>query len=366
MRILIASSAFYPENSPRSLRATELAKEFVRLGHNVVVLTVSGDSRTEIFAKENGIELKLISRSYKSIVIPARGILNLVARIINRILLLAFEYPDIELMFKYRKALLTESGYDLLISFAVPYPVHWGVGRAMRKNKNISSLWIADCGDPYMGLENDSFKKLFYFKYLEVMFCRKADYITIPVKEAITAYYPEFRNKIRVIPQGLSFPPKGNLIVRNSVPVFMYAGNVGSYQHYAVPFFELLKKTACEFHFKIFTNSPAIFEDGLNSISTKVSICPYLEREDLLVELERADFLVYFPYKHSTQKSMKLIDYGYTGKPILEYTATTKDDLIFKEFLEKKYSHSLPKVEIDEYKIEHVSQQFLSLVPELK
>ena len=40
-RILIISSAFYPFNSPRSFRTTELAKEFARRGHQVKVITPS-------------------------------------------------------------------------------------------------------------------------------------------------------------------------------------------------------------------------------------------------------------------------------------------------------------------------------------
>ena len=38
-RILLVSSGFYPEISPRSFRAAELAAEFVRQGHKVAVHT---------------------------------------------------------------------------------------------------------------------------------------------------------------------------------------------------------------------------------------------------------------------------------------------------------------------------------------
>ncbi|MBK8622146.1 MAG: hypothetical protein IPN79_10350 [Saprospiraceae bacterium] len=39
MRILIVSAAFYPANSPRSFRTTELSKELASQGHEVVVVT---------------------------------------------------------------------------------------------------------------------------------------------------------------------------------------------------------------------------------------------------------------------------------------------------------------------------------------
>ncbi|MCK5338692.1 MAG: hypothetical protein KAJ50_07770, partial [Bacteroidales bacterium] len=91
-----------------------------------------------------------------------------------------FEYPAIEEMFKVKKILKNENGYDLLISFAVPFPVHWGTAWARTKNHEIAKVWVADCGDPYMGNTNDSFRKLFYFKYPEKWFCKKTDFITIP------------------------------------------------------------------------------------------------------------------------------------------------------------------------------------------
>ena len=37
-KILIITHGFYPEISPRSFRATELVKEFVRQGHEVTVI----------------------------------------------------------------------------------------------------------------------------------------------------------------------------------------------------------------------------------------------------------------------------------------------------------------------------------------
>jgi len=54
-------------------------------------------------------------------------------------------------MFKVRKILKYEKDYDLMISFAVPYPIHWGVAWSITKKHKISEVWVADCGDPYMG-----------------------------------------------------------------------------------------------------------------------------------------------------------------------------------------------------------------------
>jgi hypothetical protein len=65
-----------------------------------------------------------------------------------------------------------ESGYDLLISIAAPHSIHWGIAWARKDGSPIAGIWIADCGDPFMGKENDTFRPPFYFRYLEKWFCQ--------------------------------------------------------------------------------------------------------------------------------------------------------------------------------------------------
>jgi hypothetical protein len=92
-----------------------------------------------------------------------------------------------------KKKLKTENAcYDLLISIAVPHTVHWGVAACRSTSHQIANTWVADCGDPYVGQENDSFKVPFYFSWVEKWFMRKADFISVPTNGAIAAYFPEF------------------------------------------------------------------------------------------------------------------------------------------------------------------------------
>ncbi len=51
-KILLVTAAFYPENSPRSFRATELALELVKQGNFVKILTQKPSSDTIQFAKK--------------------------------------------------------------------------------------------------------------------------------------------------------------------------------------------------------------------------------------------------------------------------------------------------------------------------
>src|SRR5699024_1097821 len=200
-KILIVSRSFYPMKSPRSLRATGLVKEFAKQGHEVTLLTVRNDEYHDQFEEEFEVTIKDLGklRFPKVSLDSSSRALRLFKRGVRRGLKLFFEYPNIELMYWVKKALKDESGYDLLISVAVPYPVHWGVAWAWREKDPIAKTWIADCGDPYYGLESDSFKKLFYFAWIEKWFCRKADFISIPFEGGRSAYFKEFQEKIQII-----------------------------------------------------------------------------------------------------------------------------------------------------------------------
>jgi H2-forming N5,N10-methylenetetrahydromethanopterin dehydrogenase-like enzyme len=53
---LIISRSFYPINSPRSFRSTELAKELARNGHDIIVLTPKKEVH-DSFEKEHNLIL---------------------------------------------------------------------------------------------------------------------------------------------------------------------------------------------------------------------------------------------------------------------------------------------------------------------
>jgi hypothetical protein len=271
-KILIASAAFFPENSPRSFRATELAKEFMRQGHAVTVITFNRGKLAQDFCDVHQIELKCIPNLiFKSISAYPRGILNLVSRAVNRILLMLFEYPELELMFKYRTALK----YDLLISVAVPYPVHWGVAWANPKKNRIAKIWVADCGDPYMGATTDSFRKFFYFKYLEKWFSSRADFISITNIRMIDNYYPEFHHKIIEITQGFNFEETKSKLPaykQNDIPTFAFAGTFipGSRDPRAL--FQYLITLSRDFKLLIFSSQKSLIEPYAAASKNRIEI----------------------------------------------------------------------------------------------
>ena len=103
--ILIVSQAFFPENSPRSFRATELAKEFARLGHEVTVITPRNQSMHPGFEKEYGVLINHMGNyTWKPVKIKGKGIELLIRRILSRFSNLLFEYPGIQLYWLVKKA----------------------------------------------------------------------------------------------------------------------------------------------------------------------------------------------------------------------------------------------------------------------
>jgi hypothetical protein len=364
-KILIVSRSFYPEISPRSHRTTELAKEFARRGHEVTVLTPKKADHVD-FEKMHRLTIKDLGKKlFSGININRKNkFTSLFFRAMRRGLNLFFEYPDIGFMFQVAKKLKNESGYDLLISIAAPHSIHWGVSRIWKRNSIIAKTWVADCGDPYMMATGDTFSKLFYFKVFEKSFCKKADYITVPVEEAKSAYYPEFLEKIEVIPQGFKFPviKTSDKQVNNSIITFAYSGTIIPYKNFAIPFLNLLNEYKKPFIFLVFTKNKDFYYKYMNQEAIdKYKISSYISRTELINSLLKVDFLVYFPYKKQSQKPLKLIDYHFTGKPILEYRNDNISRQAFYEFMDFNFSKRIPAEDINQYRIENVSARFLSL-----
>lgn len=361
-KILIVSRSFYPENSPRSNRTTELAKEFALQGHKVTVLTPKKTDIHSSFEKEHNLTIKdLGTPRWKNPDFGKSRMGYLLTRAASRFLSLAFEYPSIELMFLVSKALKKENEYDLLISIAVPYPIHWGVATIWNKNQAIAKTWVADCGDPYMGCETDSFKKWFYFKYVEKWFMRKADAITIPVESARSAYYKQYHNKIHVIPQGFKIKPiETNKTSENKIISFAYAGGFIPEIRDPRSFLDYLSRVQGDFIFYIFTNNTRLIERFKSELGDKLQIKSYIPREELIRFLSTMDFVVNFDNNTGAAVPSKLIDYKIVNKPVLNIKKEL-DIKTIQDFFIRDYRNAMKIDSIDQYRIENVCAQFLEL-----
>lgn len=363
-KILIVSSSFYPQKSPRSYRTTELVKEFARQGHSVTLLTIKDEKAHTGFEKKYGVAIKDMGRRKlpKIDLFTGNGAFRFLKKAANAGLRLFFEYPDIELMGMVKKALKEEEGYDLLISIAMPHPVHWGIARSRSESHPIADIWAADCGDPYMGFTMDRFNKPVWFKYVEKMFCRKADFITVPIEAAKNAYYSEFLDKIRVIPQGFNFDEVDRKTYQeNRVPTFAYAGNLLGGGRNPDKLLNYLVNLDRDFRFIIYTQKASPVRPYLEKAGKRIEIRDYIPRKDLLKEMSGMDFLVNLENSSSTQLPSKLIDYYLSGRPVLSVESGELSAEIVDEFLDGDYSGKYQFDDVDSYRIENVCNSFLSL-----
>jgi hypothetical protein len=328
----------------------------------VTLMTVGLDEERLQLAREYGFELKDLGPiRWKPVQLADSGIRRLWTRFLRRVGSLYFQYPDIELMFKVRHRLRREAGYDLLISIAVPHSIHWGVAWVRSERHPIANTWIADCGDPFMGQENDTFRPLFYFGYLEKWFCRKADYISVPVGGARDAYFPEFRNKIVVIPQGFDFDavPRYEEEIKHEVPTFAYAGSFIPGRRDPRPLLSFLNSLDADFRFHLYSRQNQLIENLADASKGRVILHDIIPRKDLLYELSKMDFLVNLENVGERQTPSKLIDYAIVDRPILSINSSEIEFEKIRAFLYGDYRDLLHIKDIDQYRIENVGFAFL-------
>jgi hypothetical protein len=366
LKILLISNAFYPEISPRSFRATELAKEFSRQGHKVKVISKYRQHNYEDFLKKHIIQFEMWGKYLLPEIKQYRlQPWKFFSRFFYRFLSILFMYPFIQDMFMVKRKLRSESYYDLLISFAVPYPVHWGVAWARTKKNRIATNWIADCGDPFMGNTLDTFRPPFYFKYIEKWFSRKADFITIPIESAKLGYYSEFHSKIRVIPQGFEFDLTSRNVdyQKNPVPTFAYAGGFLPGVRDPKQLMDFLIKLPNPFKFYVFTKDSTLIDPYRKDLEGRLIVSDYIPRESLLRKLSGMDFLINFDNNTTLNSPSKLIDYAIVGRPVFNITRIFNDKK-FDEFLKGDYSSSLKLPEIENYHIRNVARRFFDILIE--
>lgn len=363
MKILIITQHIFPIKTPRAHRSTELIKEFAKQGHHVTAYAVLGSYNYSWFKKQHAVKIKNIPvhfelHPYSS---DGDGKRMLIDKILGKVLGKTFEFPTIEFKYSIPKIIKKEQDFDLLISIGAPHHIHWGCARAKQK-KLFSYKWIADCGDPYMnnGTSTDHLQK---FAEQEHLFCQLCDYITVPVEKAKNGYYQEYRNKIRVIPQGFDFdfPIKENE-PHNPITQFAYAGMFYKDIRNPQKILDYVSNLEIDFRFHVFTPFPQILDSFKEKFGEKLIIHTPIERNLLLNTLKTMDFLLNIENVNSpNQVPSKLIDYAITGRPILSLNPENPDINAIDAFLNKEYTRQKKIENINQYQIKEVAKRFLDL-----
>ena len=365
MRIILISKSYFPNQSARALRTTELAQQFARMGHDVTVYTVVGQENYEQYTSNTGVKIELINTRWIPSAHPKSGLKNFFIRGFSFLFGRFIEFPNIELIWRVKEILAKEKNVDLLVTIALPYPIHWGAAFAKKKLKgSFPKTWVSDCGDPYMG--NDVYRPFFYFKYLEKFWGNMTDYVAIPIKEASPAYYDNVQDKIRVIPQGFDFSTikLNNCFVGNEIPAFAYTGTIFPGYRDLTTFLEYLCTVDKDFRFYVYTKTPdtvLVFKDRLKE---KLIVNDYIPRQELIYQLSQMDFLINLTNQTTVQSPSKLIDYGLSKRPILDISTPFKEADIFGSFISGDFSRQHPAIDVGQYNITRIAEQFIALTKE--
>ena len=360
MNILIISGIFYPEQTPRTYRTSELAIQFAKLGHKVKIIVPGGDYDFQEYSKNNNITVQ----TYKPVNYQKRfSRIPLVQKVVSRLSNILFNYPHITIINHLKEVLLKENkDYDLLVTIAAPHSVHWTLGLMYRNGIRFAKTWIADCGDPFMKNATEKIKPPFYFGWLEKLWCRSCDFITVPTDTSFQGYYPEFKNKIRVIPQAFNFDEVVlNFYVKHDVPTFAFSGVFIPGRRDPRPLLDYLLSTGKDFKAIFYTKQNSLF-DAYKENFDKIELRSYIPRLDLLRELSTMDFLLNLENGTSVQTPSKLIDYALTKRPILSINSQSIDKNVVDEFLAGNYGSQKAVENIDRFNIINVANQFINLV----
>ena len=366
MKILVLSQHIFPMQTPRAHRTTELIKELALQGHNVTVYAVLGKYNYTEFEKQTKIKVKTIPIQLQKIPYSSdgNGKRAFIDKVLGKVLGKVLEFPNIEFMFNIPNIIKYETNVDMLISIADPHHIHWGCAKAKLKYpEKFPKLWVADCGDPFMANIKNKYHYHYYSKY-EKLFCTFCDFVTVPVPEAIDAYYPEFRDKIKVIPQGFRFelPIATENEKINEIPTFIYAGIFYKDIRSPKKLFDYLSKLNFDFKFIVYTKYTDLIIPYAEFFGKKLEIRKPIDRDSLLEILKHADFLVNIENDNSpSQIPSKLIDYAIAGRPILSINNANFNSKIINEFLNGIYVSRYIVKNIEQYHIANVAKKFISL-----
>lgn len=383
--ILIISSFFYPEISPRAFRTTELVREFAKRGKNVTLIIPN----REIYHR-NPLDIKGVTIIYASGEMqpmlserstsepiagngqtkpPKKTLGSRLPKWLQSAILYFYSH---ELFAKYDTGLLTAAmqitqQQDMVISISYPCAVHLVTSRAVAANPALcGAIKIAEFSDPPMRDSKGRFIFGAYKSYLR-HWGRTFDYFVTPVEKAVECYSEYIDNdRIKVIPQGFDFSSQPlKTYVPNPTPTFVYAGRF--YENIRDPkyFFDYLKTLDCNFRFDLFLiHLDPCFEQMINAAQQQVKgeivVHKGMPREQLIEQLSGYDFLVNFDNSTSNASPSKLIDYAIAKRPILSFNEKTFKREVFEQFMLGDYSEKVD-IDVSPYDIRVVVDNFLKL-----
>lgn len=360
MQILIISQNTYPVNGPRAFRTQELSEELARQGHDVTLYTVHGEMDYTEYEKQTGIKMRDVKPYLPLGGNDGKNRYNIFSRFLYHYFHRLLLFPEIEYHFKVDSILQREPRADLLITIAYPHTIHSGAAQSKKKHpESFPKIWIADCGDPFF--LNPFIKAPKYMEKYERNWCEAVDFISVPTEGGKDGYFPEYRDKIRVIPQGFDFSKTPvSEYSKNPVPTFVFCGTVYPGKRDVHSFMDYLLTVKRPYKFKLLMHDPleSRYKEESNH---QIEYITGKGRKEVIMECSKADFLINVINPNTAQTPSKLIDYGISGRPVLNISNDFCEQKAFEEFCAGDYHQQLVLPDLEQYKIENVARQFIDL-----
>lgn len=440
-RILIISYMYSPHITPRALRWSAIAEYLSRQGFAVDVLCAwdPGSPRLET---RNGVRVhrigsafierlrtKLLGRTAFNMDTPqvpqktaagektgntaiATGAKRL-AKVIHDATWKKVYWPDYAVLwypktFKYAKALAAESRHDALITIAPPFTGHL-IGLGLKK-RFPSIRWIADSGDPFCFAEFSTMNtELLYARlnrYAEGRVFTSADGLSVTTEETARIYaglFPFAEERINVIPPLVNPDCLGSSRTKKGVHDdrkirLVYIGNFHRRLREPEVYIRTIERAisySAELAGRIemhFLGDAALVEESLEESPSVKNLCRFhgrSSRKAVLDALQAANVFVNIGNATHYQLPSKVIEYACFGKPILNFSSSTKDSSAaflstypllksiqgkasdtdgrkVAEFLLARSHERMQQAEIDEfirpYTVENIARRYLCLL----
>ena len=376
--ILIISYSYAPFLNPRSFRWTAIAEKWAQQGIKVdlVCSWLPGLSRYEVI---NGVQVhrvgggmierlrsvlrpesKSVTKDKTSVSSSAtvknnsiKSLTITAVKFIHDIFWKNLYWPDYACTWigsasvKALELCSTEH-YSAIISVSDPFSAHLAGRRVKSDYPQIT--WLVDIGDPFCFRDDIPVNNLKLYKSLNVkaehQIFNEADSISVtcqPTADKYAELFPEFENKIEVIPPLLSITPgqkkSGLFFPSGSSLRILYIGtlyrSIRSPEFLLKLFVNLIQQNPSsniELHFVGAINKcEDLFEQYRQMIGNQIFLHGQVDRDSAICAMEEADILVNIGNANRYQLPSKIVEYASLGKPILNLSTIDGDSS--QEFL---------------------------------
>jgi len=372
-RILVTSFYYHPEINPRAFRTYELVKGFLKMGHSVDLFIPHYD-----FCYEKHENLRIFHVGSKHIKSDENKLKYIKGRLFDFFMYhiyckmkrdydcFYFCYGTYIHVLEHALKQIKDEKYDMLISIALPFSIHYGTAQFLKKyNPNIHTK-IADYGDPFSS--NPVLNVSSKCQRIEKKVLDYFDHIAVPVEHTIHDF-KQFKktDKIHVIPQGIDIESiKIEPYHKNDIVTFGYAGTFYDEIRNPKLLFDFLTEASFDFRFIMYTDAQGmkLISQYIEKLGEKLIVNDYIPRNEVIYKMSQMDFLINIDSLSSMQffgRASKLIDYALTGRPIFSMTQNSLDHEKFLRFISGDYTGKL-EIDVNQFDANVVCQKFLDLI----